>query len=178
MGLCACGCERDVRRRTALRHLAGKGTKSALTIRERNLRRQRLRFNRKHPHAPRQRIPTMDLNDDLPDINIDIDSSEPWAGSPSSSPERMQSPSCTATNLGLKAVWRATRISATDDEGDADTEASNDDEFLGGLGDSSDEEDGLGDDGFPPVSRLQGMSAVDILNEAFEAEAAHRGTSI
>lgn len=190
MALCACKCERQVSRRTEKRHLAGAGSKSASTTRERNLRREHLRYRSQHPCVARQRkrpSPSLPLApspnpmpvDDLLDIDVDINLSEPWAGSPSLPSNHIPSISHTATNLGLRSgAWQIRNLSIDEEvEDDADADAGTDDdiECLGGWEDSSDEEDGPGDDGFPSESRLQGMSAADVLAEEFEVEAAHRG---
>jgi len=191
---CTCGCRLDVAPSTKQNHLKGKGTtalrarvfaetKSLTMIDGPQLERQNNRNlgSKKRPASNpdegiRKRLKASQL-EPSPEPNLssafqgDID---PMEASPE--PEASSNKVEERTRHAMEQRWGGRQDNNSDEDEDEDDE-DEDDEDEDGEDEDEDEEDGDEDEDYEDEYERPGLSAWDLLGEAFEREAATLGSS-
>lgn len=185
--ICTCGCGQNVTRRTIIHHLSGQGTKAALVQQQHTVFRKRVfQRKRKRTATTRHHSPSIITSNQHPPPQLSIPDPPPVladSGNPmddgdiimaddTSHNDAPTNPQAShAEELADKAyVWNQSIHDSMESDEDGDI-------FEGEMDmEDSDEEDGWNDleeNDLPPW--LVGLTADELVEEEFEAEAISRG---
>jgi hypothetical protein len=194
--ICTCGCNRNVSRRTIVRHLNGRGTKSTLIAQQKKLtgslrrQRQKIKFNgsRNTDSTVIQDVDDAPIQPLSPIQNGFPDSQAPFSGDLLQHPSDPMDPFYETGSDHMPQYNPPHSMMHTADHSDDEGSDSTSESEGGNMGSSEEYSDDDSDNDAELWSEdaelwsedaepwLRGMSAISRLEEAFEQEAAARGT--